>query len=152
MTNKLLILILSSIFIFSCDYEPIYSKKREANFSIEKLSFEGNREINNYINQRLNKYKDTEAEKKISIKTISSYSKQSQSKNTSGTTTRYNLEASVDFIITTENSTSNINIIKDFIMNNLDDEFEEKKYEDTIKDNLSESIVNELLLYLPRIK
>ena len=37
-------------------------------------------------------------------------------------------------------------------MNNLSDEFEEKIYEDKIKDNLSESIVNELLLYLPRIK
>ena len=152
MIKKLLILILSTIFIFSCGYEPIYSKKKEANFSIEKLSFEGNMEINNSINKRLDKYKDIEAGKKISIKIISSYSKQSQSKNTSGTTTRYNLEASADFIITTENSTSNINIIKDFIMNNLDDEFEEKKYEDTIKGNLSESIVNELLLYLPRLK
>ena len=78
--------------------------------------------------------------------------KKSQSKNTSGTTTRYNLEASVKFDITTENSTSTINITKDFVMKNLSDEFEEKIYENKIKDDLSESIINELLLYLPRVK
>jgi len=151
MIKKLLISILFVIFTYNCSYEPIYSKKNKANFSIDKISFEGNREINNYINQKLDKYKEKEG-KSISIKVSSLYKKESQAKNTSGTTTRYNLEASVNFIITTENSTSEINIKKDFIMNNLSDEFEEKKYEDTIKDNLSESIVNELLLYLPRIK
>ena len=152
MIKKILISILFTIFIYSCSYEPIYSKKNKTNFSIEKISFEGNREINNYINQKLDKYKERGTGKKISINASSSYTKQSQSKNTSGTTTRFNLEASVNFVITTGNSTSDINIVKDFIMNNLSDEFEEKKYENTIKDNLSESIVNELLLYLPRLK
>ena len=151
MIKKLLISILFIFFTYSCNYEPIYSKKNKANFSIDKISFEGNREINNFINQKLDKYKQKEG-KSISIKVSSLYKKESQAKNTSGTTTRYNLEASVNFTITTKNSTSDINIKKDFIMNNLSDEFEEKKYEDTIKDNLSESIVNELLLYLPRIK
>tara|TARA_B100000900_G_scaffold398312_1_gene399551 strand:- start:743 stop:856 length:114 start_codon:yes stop_codon:yes gene_type:complete len=37
-------------------------------------------------------------------------------------------------------------------MNNLSDEFEEAIYENKIKNNLSESIVNELLLYLPQVK
>ncbi len=152
MLKKLLISILFITLILGCKFEPIYSEKNEANFSIEKISFEGNREINNLINQKLERYKEKETGKKIDIKTSSTYTKKSQSKNTSGTTTRYNLEASVNFNITTKNSTSDITIKKDFVMNNLSDEFEEKIYEDKIKDNLSESIVNELLLYLPRIK
>tara|TARA_B100000902_G_C26709327_1_gene621122 strand:- start:90 stop:548 length:459 start_codon:yes stop_codon:yes gene_type:complete len=152
MLKKLLISILFITLILGCKFEPIYSEKNEANFSIEKISFEGNREINNLINKKLERYKEKETGKKIDIKTSSTYTKKSQSKNTSGTTTRYNLEASVNFNITTKNSTSDITIKKDFVMNNLSDEFEEKIYEDKIKDNLSESIVNELLLYLPRIK
>ncbi len=152
MIKKLLISILFITFIYSCSYEPIYSKKNKTIFSIEKISLEGNKEINSYIDQKLSKYKNKETGGKIEIEVFSSYSKKSQSKNTLGTTTRYNLEASVNFNIITEDSTSSINITKDFIMNNLSDEFEEKRYEDTIKDNLSESIVNELLLYLPRIK
>jgi len=152
MLKKLLISILFINLILGCKFEPIYSEKNEANFSIEKISFEGNREINNLINKKLERYKEKETGKKIDIKTSSTYTKKSQSKNTSGTTTRYNLEASVNFNITTKNSTSDITIKKDFVMNNLSDEFEEKIYEDKIKDNLSESIVNELLLYLPRIK
>ncbi len=152
MLKKLILSILILTFISACSYKPIYSKKYEANFSIEKISFEGNRKINNLINQKLEKYKERRTGKKISIVASSSYTKKSQSKNTSGTTTRYSLEASVKFNIVTENSTSDLNITKDFVMNNLSDEFEEKIYEDKIKDNLSESIVNELLLYLPRIK
>ena len=152
MIKKLLLSISFLIFIYSCSYEPIYSKKNKSDFSIEKISFEGNREINNLINQKLDKYKKKEIGNKLSIFVSSIYTKNSQSKKTSGTTTRYNLETSVKFDITTENSTTSINITKDFVMKNLSDEFEEKIYEDKIKDNLSESIVNELLLYLPRIK
>ena len=152
MIKKLILSIFLIIFIYSCSYEPIYSKKNKTNFSIEKISFEGNKEINNHINQKLNKYKKKQVGKKMNIKASSLYTKKSQSKNTSGTTTRYNLKASVNFNIITENSTTDINITKDFIMNNLSDEFEEKRYEDTIKNNLSEMIVNELILYLPQIK
>jgi len=152
MIKKLLISISFLILLNGCSYEPIYSKKNEANFSIEKISFEGDREINNLINQKLDRYKKRDIGKKLSVIVYSLYTKKSQSKNTSGTTTRYNLEASVKFDITTKNSTSTVNITKDFVMNNLSDEFEEKTYEDRIKDNLSESIVNELLIYLPRIK
>ena len=152
MIKKLLILISFLFLIYSCSYEPIYSKKNEFNFSIEKISFEGDREINNFIDQKLNKYKKKETGKKMSISVSSSYTKKSQAKNTSGTTTRYNLEAFVEFDITTKNSTETINITKDFVMNNLTDEFEEKAYEDKIKNNLSESIINELLFYLPRIR
>tara|TARA_B100000530_G_C15845013_1_gene442912 strand:+ start:72 stop:530 length:459 start_codon:yes stop_codon:yes gene_type:complete len=152
MIKKLLLSILFLIFIYGCSYEPIYSKKNKTDFSIEEISFEGDREINNLINQKLDKYKKKEIGNKLSIFVSSLYTKKSQSKNTSGTTTRYNLETSVKFDIITKNSTSTINITKDFVMKNLSDEFEEKIYEDKIKDNLSESIVNELLIYLPRIK
>ena len=37
-------------------------------------------------------------------------------------------------------------------MKNLSDKFEEKIYEDKIKDNLCDLIVNELILSLPRIE
>ena len=152
MIKKLLLSILPLIFIYGCNYEPVYSKKNKVNFSIEEISFAGDREINNLINQKLDKYKNNDIGNKMSISISSVYTKKSQSKNTSGTTTRYNLEASVKFDITTENSTSTINITKDFVMKNLSDEFEEKIYENKIKDDLSESIINELLLYLPRVK
>jgi len=152
MIKKLLISISFLILIYGCNYEPIYSKKNEINFSIEEISLEGDREINSLINQKLVRYKKKKIGRKINILISSSYSKKSQAKNTSGTTTRYNLEASVKFDITTKNSTSTINITKDFVMNNLSDEFEEAIYENKIKNNLSESIVNELLLYLPQVK
>ena len=43
-------------------------------------------------------------------------------------------------------------IKENFDMKNFDDEFEEKKYEDTIKENFARSISNKLLLQISRLK
>ena len=59
------------IFIFipfltlSCDYSPIYSKKVNYNFLIEKIEFDGDAEINNLIDKKLKKYQTIKSEKKI---------------------------------------------------------------------------------------
>ncbi len=152
MIKKLLISISFLMLVYGCNYEPIYSKKNKVNFFIENISFEGDREINNLINKKLDKYKKDKVGNNLSILVFSSYTKKSQSKNTSGTTTRYKLEADVKFEVSTQNSTSTINITKNFDMKNLSDKFEEKIYEDKIKDNLCDLIVNELILSLPRIE
>ena len=39
-------------------------------------------------------------------------------------------------------------ITKDFVMKNMNEEFEEKKYETTIKENFAYSIVNRLIMQL----
>ena len=61
------------IFIFipflflGCDYAPIYSKKNDYNFKIEKIEFSGDAEVNNLIDKKLKKYKKKTSDKKFDI-------------------------------------------------------------------------------------
>ncbi len=66
------------LFLFSCEYTPIYSNKNDYNFSIEKINFEGNSEINNLVEKKLIKFQNRNVNKKFIITTISSYKKISQ--------------------------------------------------------------------------
>ena len=51
--KKYIYIILIPLFLFSCEYKPIYSDKNDYNFSIEKINFEGNSEINNLVEKKL---------------------------------------------------------------------------------------------------
>ena len=84
MKKYIYILIFIPFLTLSCDYSPIYSKKVNYNFLIEKIEFDGDAEINNLIDKKLKKYQTIKSEKKISILSTSSYNKVSQSKNLSG--------------------------------------------------------------------
>ena len=65
MTRNIIILILSTFLFNACDYRPIYSDKSVGDFSIEKISFNGDIEINNLIDKKLKNYQKTRHIKKI---------------------------------------------------------------------------------------
>ena len=53
--KKYIYIILIPLFLLSCEYTPIYSNKNDYNFSIEKINFEGNSEINNFFRHNIKK-------------------------------------------------------------------------------------------------
>ena len=56
MIRKLPILILIIFGLMSCGYSPIYSNNNNANFEIYDLELEGDNEINNIIENKLDRY------------------------------------------------------------------------------------------------
>ena len=50
MFKKIFYVIIISIFIQNCDYEPIYSKNEKFAFTITELEFSGDKDINNILN------------------------------------------------------------------------------------------------------
>ena len=72
MLKKTLLLTLF-LFLSSCGYEPIHSKKNISNydFSINKISFKGDRDINLKIKEKLNNYTLIRKEKNFSLNIIS---------------------------------------------------------------------------------
>ena len=72
MFRKIVTLLLL-IFISSCGYNTIYSKKNLINsdFSISKLSFVGNRDVNLKLKEKLNNYTLTEKNKKFELQIYS---------------------------------------------------------------------------------
>ena len=51
----------------SCGYAPIYSDKNATNFEISSFKIEGNNEVNNIVKNNINKYFNTDSEKKYII-------------------------------------------------------------------------------------
>ena len=151
MIQKIIFLIILNLSLLSCDYSPIYSNNNSYNFYIESISQEGNNEINTLIRSKLKKYRFTKDAKKITIHSVSTFKKNSQSKNKSGNTDQYLLNLEVKFLIKSEDNEKNFILKEKFIMKNFTNEFDEKNYERTIKNNMTELIVNNLIIQLSRM-
>jgi hypothetical protein len=141
------IIVLSLIFFLSnCGFTPIYQKNTNVNFSIEQISYSGDRELNNFLKTNLSKYKNKKTDNKINIEATSVYKKIILSKDATGEITNYQLEAEVKFLIKPKNKEIIIN--EKHIMNSISDKFEEARHERTIKQNFASSISNKLSLEL----
>ena len=143
MIRKNIILISLIFFLTHCGYTPIYLQNMDVNFSIEQVKYTGDREINNFFKTNLNQYKNEKVENKIYIEVNSVYEKIILSKDGAGAVTNYQLEAEVIFLIQPLNKVIKINEKK--IMKSMDDQFEEAKYERTIKQGFASSITNKLI-------
>ena len=150
--KKYIYIILLPLLFLSCDYKPIYSNKNNYNFVIEKIDFDGDREINNLINKKLKKFQNKENEKKISISTISSYEKISQSKDLSGKTTNYLVIINVFFEIKKENKLEKISFKEEFLIKNFSNKFEENNLEKIKKENLIDLVISRLIIQLSQIE
>ena len=138
------IIILSLIFFLTnCGFTPIYLKNSDINFSIQQINYTGDKELNNFLKTNLNQYKNERGDNKISIEANSVYRKMILSKDGAGEVTNYQLGAEVIFLIKPINK--EIKITEKKIMDNMDDKFEEARYERSIKQNFATSISNKLI-------
>ena len=149
--KKYIYIILIPLFLLNCEYTPIYSNKNDYNFSIEKINFEGNSEINNLVEKKLIRFLNRNVNKKFIITTISSYKKISQSKNLTGKTTDYLITIEIIFKIEKGNEQKTLINKEEFMIKSFSDKFEENKLEKIKKENLVNSMVNELIIQLSRI-
>tara|TARA_B100000161_G_C33440883_1_gene364608 strand:+ start:96 stop:548 length:453 start_codon:yes stop_codon:yes gene_type:complete len=149
--KKYIYIILIPLFLLSCEYTPIYSNKNDYNFSIEKINFEGNSEINNLVEKKLIRFLNRDVNKKFIITTISSYKKISQSKNLTGKTTDYIITIEIIFKIKKGNEQKTLINKDEFMIKSFSDKFEENKLEKIKKKDLVNSMVNELIIQLSRI-
>ena len=143
MIRKNIILIPLIFFLTHCGYTPIYLQNTDVNFSIEQVKYTGDREINNFFKTNLNQYKNEKVDNKIYIEVNSIYEKIILSKDGTGAVTNYQLEAEITFLIKPINKV--IKITDKKIMKSIDDQFEEAKYERTIKQGFASSITNKLI-------
>ena len=143
------------IFLSSCGYEAIYSVKntKNYNFSISKLSFIGDREINLKIKQKLNYYTQETKDINFILKITSTSEKIILSKNVAGDSTIFKNETIVNIdVFNKDKLKSNFIITESFSYDNNSNKFELKNYEKEIKRNLADIITEKLILKLANIK
>ena len=143
------------IFLSSCGYEAIYSVKNIKNydFSISKLSFIGDREINLKIKQKLNNYTQEIKDINFILKITSTSEKIILAKNDAGDSTNFKIEIIVNIdVFNKEKLKSNFIITESFNYDNNSNKFELKNYEKEIKRNLANIITEKLIFELAKIK
>jgi len=141
------------LFLSSCGYEATYSLKNKLiyAFSISELVLTGDRQINLKIKQLLNPYTNPkiEEEKKFILNISSSSEKIITTKDAAGDAVKFKNEIIVKVqVLSDGKNTTNFVIIEDFIYDNNSDTFELRTYENQIKNNLAEAVVNKILFKL----
>ena len=97
---KKFILITILILTQSCGFSPMYSKSNlDSNFYIVELKFDGDRLINNYLENGLAKFNNIDANKKYKIEIFTDYKKNILTKDLTGTATDYELLLNTTLII-----------------------------------------------------
>ena len=139
------------IFISGCGYSTIFSNKNSS-FSITEISSSGDNKLNRIINNRLNNYKGSDGEKKISLSIVTNLNKEVSSKDTKGDPKTYKITISSKILM--KDTVGNINekvFSKSTNYNNRSNKFELKKFENETAKNLTEKISEEIIIYLQSI-
>ena len=142
MFKKLSAFLILLLFTVNCGFTPIYSNKKN-NISIEKLSFTGDRTINNYFKSNLYRYKNKESSKKIFLEVETNYKKIPLSKDSSGAINKYELISQVIFTINPGEQKKEFK--KKKIMENMDNKFDERDFEMSTKQTFANTITEELI-------
>ena len=141
------------LFLSSCGYEATHSLKNRAiyAFSIGELVLTGDRQINLKIKQMLNPYKNPklEEEKNFVLNIFSSSEKIVTTRDAAGDAVKFTKEITIDVqVFVNGEFKSNLVIKEDFIYDNNSNTFELKTYENEIKINLAEAVVDKILFKL----
>ena len=145
MKNLLIFLL---IFLFGCEYTPIYKSNNSNDIKIEILEMQGDDKINQLIKNELKIYSKDESQKKYEIIIKTDFGKSTISKDASGTITNYQIFVKANFEIKYKNKIENVSFEERFNIKKTSNTFEQKKYENTIILNFAESIKDKLILKL----
>ena len=144
--KKNFILLNLFLFILSCGYTPIFSKK-DVNFSIDNIELLGDKDVKKKINNALSNYNNKpDKEKKISLVITSLKNISIASKNSKGEaqTNRINIDVNVKIILA-ENNIVEKNFSKSSIYDILDRKSEQKLVENKLIENLSNEIALQII-------
>tara|TARA_B100002052_G_C15703109_1_gene516014 strand:+ start:324 stop:839 length:516 start_codon:yes stop_codon:yes gene_type:complete len=140
------------IFLTQCGYQTIYSNKN-TNFYISEIKILNNQNIGRQIENRLSLL--TNASKNIDnyyLEIDSKFEKTTASKDKQGNPKTFNLIVIVKVNLTIKDNLKETKVFSESInYNNSDNKFNLKRYEDSLKENLTEKIIDNLLIYLQSI-
>ncbi len=155
MVKKLTLFIFIVFSLVNCGYSPMYSDNTNKNFEIYNLELEGNNEVNNIIKNKLEKYNNNNSEKKYIVKIKTYYKKISATKNSTGRTTHFKLVVDLSlsykrFNLDEDKQEKEISFSESLIIKKNQNNFEQNDYEKIVIKNMSELLINKVILYLGR--
>tara|TARA_B100001057_G_scaffold382910_1_gene389034 strand:- start:398 stop:853 length:456 start_codon:yes stop_codon:yes gene_type:complete len=151
MHRKIIILVITILFIHSCGYSPMFSQNKNSKYNFELSSFEGDRDINNSIKYFFKRYNDDDG-LKIFVKTNTEYSKGTKTKDLAGNIVSFSLSASVTFTVNYGDNTKTFKFGESSTINNMQNSLDETIVEKDIKRNFGVLFSERLILKFATIK
>ncbi|WP_075522917.1 hypothetical protein [Candidatus Pelagibacter communis] len=142
-------IILSFFLIVSCGYQPIYVNKNLTEKEYYKITLEGDENINkkiiNSLSLKVNEFDNNL--NSLSLKT--SFEESVTSKNSKGQIESYKSQITLNLIISKkEKNILNKTFIEQFSYSNKDNKFELVNYQEEVKDNLINKIIEDVILHI----
>ncbi len=147
MTNKLFILFLILI-LPQCGFSPVYKNLKGSNFKLIITEKNGDKRINNIIEREIKRNTASNEKNIYYIKVNTDYKKNIISKDSKGLASNYQIKLKATFQIQNDSVNKEIIFEEKQNMKKISDNFDEKNYENTIKNNFGLSVVNKLKLEL----
>ena len=140
------------IFIFllsQCGFQPIFVNENINNMEFYKITHNGDAEINRKILGSLS-FKENKLKNTLNSLSInSSFEVIETSKNSKGQIESYKSKIFLNIIISNKKRIiTNKNFVKEFSYNVKKNKFELVRYQNEIKDNLIDKIIEDIILYI----
>ena len=142
------LIILLFFLLTSCGYQPVYLNKNLKNFEFQEIVFNGEKDINEKIVNILKIKKNNQSKNKLFISSLSRI--EETSKDSKGQVKSFKSVIVVEIEIkdNSKKLIQNKKFVKEFSYNNKKSKYELVEYQNSIKNNLIEKIVNEINFYL----
>ena len=140
------------LFLQNCGFAPIYTESKNEDFKFNIIEISGDIDMNNLVNINIKKYSNKISTNTINLKIDTNYKKNIISKNKAGEATSYLIVTRLTFqVIDLEEP--NIFTFKDETkLSNINNKFELRNYENSIKNNFISSAIEKLILKIPKNK
>ena len=146
MLKKLFFIFLVTFFLNSCGYTPLYINNQNLNYNFNIENVEGDTDINRLIIKQIKNNSKNTSKDIVNISLNSIFQKKIIAKDSSGNSSDYRLEIDTTFVIKKGNNKKEIFFNEYFMVKKNNDFFEQKNYEDSIKENMVSMIIDQLLI------
>ena len=132
----------------NCDYKPIYLNSSNNKIQLNVINIKGDNEMNNFVISNIKKYSDQSSEKTFDLDIVTKYSKEGLIKDKKGEIKTFLLSSNITFQVSNKKIDKKYSFSEGIKITNTNDEFETRRYEETIKKNFINAKINELMLNL----
>jgi len=146
MNKKTVFIILLFFLLQNCGYTPIYKNIKNLDYKLNIVNISGNNDINNLVTTYIQRYSNQSNAKDINLNIKTEYVKNVLSKNKEGKITNYLIKSKIEFVLLDSKNNKNFVFEDEIRAVNSDNQFEFKKYENTIKSNFVNSAMEQLIL------
>ena len=144
------IIIVLMFLLYGCGYSSVYKNQKNNDILITIVDMKGDNILNNSLKNQLTMASNKNSINIFNISLITDYEKIIISKNTAGLVTDYKLQTTVNFIVSKNGINKKIILSESLNIKNEGENFEQIKYENSIKINFAISIQEKLIPYLLR--